>query len=283
MNDTAASDDGPRTAWIAEENGQDYALRETYSPAELTIWAEYVKEFSSPLQRKNYKEWLRTMRDIIVEMGSKQQVDTRRHLGDAHWEDMVLLDIPRRYRHHEHLSHIKNLNWDLEPVKVSSPCHSCRASKYPCYYTNKDAANDCRECYLQGKTCTLGNNERVNKKRPRADSVEDDDEPTDSKGKQKEHTRKKRKVESEEDNWDSKLIKRLELQLEETDRQVASLSDERNRIKQCYEESTDLIAQLQREASQQKLRVEELEDEVRRAHETARKRWEHAPFVQRRA
>ncbi len=61
------------------------------------------------------------MRDIIVEMGSKQRVDTRRHLGDPHWENMVLLDIPRRYRHHEHLSDIKNLNWDLEPVKVSSP------------------------------------------------------------------------------------------------------------------------------------------------------------------
>ncbi len=160
-------------------------------------------------------------------------------------------------------------------------CHSCRASKYPCHYTNKDAADECRECYLQGKTCTLGNDQRANKKRPRADSVEDD-EPTDSKGKQKEHSRKKRKVESEEDNWDLKLIKRLELQLEERERQVASLSDERNRIKQCYDESMNLITQLQQEASQQKLRVGELEDEVRRAHEIARKRWEHPTFVPRR-
>ncbi len=52
------------------------------------------------------------MRDIIVEMGSKQRVDTRRHLGDPHWENMVLLDIPRRTVTTEHLSDIKNLNWD---------------------------------------------------------------------------------------------------------------------------------------------------------------------------
>lgn len=222
------------------------------------------------------------MRDIIVEMGSRQQVDTRRHLGDAHWEDMILLDIPRRHRFHDHLSDIKNLNWDLAPVKVSSPCYSCRASKYPCHYTNKDAANDCRECYLQGKACTLGNGQRTNKKRPRADSVEADDEPTDSNEKQKEHTRKKRKIEPDEDNWDLKLIKRLELQLEEKDRQVAGLSDERNRIKQCYDESTSLIAQLQQEVSRQKLRIEKLEVEVRRTQEMAWKRREN-PFAQRRA
>ena len=123
---------------------------------------------------------------------------------------------------------------------------------------------------------------RTNKKRPRADSVEADDEPTDSNEKQKEHTRKKRKIEPDEDNWDLKLIKRLELQLEEKDRQVAGLSDERNRIKQCYDESTSLIAQLQQEVSRQKLRIEKLEVEVRRTQEMAWKRREN-PFAQRRA
>ncbi|SJL11717.1 uncharacterized protein ARMOST_15125 [Armillaria ostoyae] len=280
MKFTAISDDGwtqPQTAWIAGENGKDYAQRETYSPAEHEIWVEYVKEFSSPLQHKNYKEWLRAMRSIIFEMGSQQQADARRHIGDACWEAMVLLDIPRRYRYYD-LSDIKNLNWDLVPIKASSPCNACRASKYPCHYTNRDVANDCRECYLQGKTCSLGNSQRANRKRTRADSIEDDedDEATDSNGKQKEHSRKKRKLEPEEDNWDLKLIKRLELQLEEKERQVTSLSDERNRIKQCYDESTNLVTQLQQEASQQKLRVEELEGEVLRANEVARTGWEHA-------
>ncbi|KAK0442279.1 cytochrome P450 [Desarmillaria tabescens] len=266
----------PPTAWIAGENGQGYAKRETYSPAEREIWTEYVEEFSSPLQHINYKEWLRTMRSIIVEMGSLQQADARRHIGDVCWEAMVLLDIPRRYRYHENLSDIKNLNWDLEPVKVSSPCNVCRMSKYPCHYTSRDAASECRECYFQGQTCSLGNSQRAGKKRMRADSVEEYEEskPAESKGKEKEHKRKKRKTEPEEDKWDSNLIKRLELQLEAKERQVASLSDERNRLQQCYDVSTNRIAQLQEEVSRQNIRIQELEG--RYAQGTDRKWWEKA-------
>ncbi|KAK0460204.1 uncharacterized protein EV420DRAFT_1478726 [Desarmillaria tabescens] len=61
------------------------------------------------------------MCSIIIEMDSLQQADARRHIRDVHWEAMVLLDIPHQYHYHKHLSDIKSLNWDLEPVKVSSP------------------------------------------------------------------------------------------------------------------------------------------------------------------
>ncbi|KAG7440269.1 uncharacterized protein BT62DRAFT_1051009 [Guyanagaster necrorhizus] len=173
------------------------------------------------------------MRDIVLEMRSQQQAYARRHLGDDHWETMVLLDIPRWYWH---LSGIKK--WDLAPVEVSSPCNACRASKHPCHYTRNATANECRECHLQGKTCFLGNSQGANKKRTRADSVEEDEDSdpiTDSKVKRKGDNQKRRKVDSEEDKWDSNLVKRLELQLEAGERQVAGLLEENNRVKHAEE------------------------------------------------
>lgn len=116
----------------------------------------------------------------------------------------------------------------------------------------------------------LGNSQGANKKRTRADSVEEDedfDPITDPKVKREGDNQKKRKVDSEADKWDSNFVKRLELQLEVRERQVAGLLEENNRVKQCYDESRNNIILLRREISQQKLRAGELESKVKHAEE----------------